>query len=85
MANVSQREHKASINCVLLKLKEIRTDIKTLDTRLDEKNKEDADRKGYERALREIGKKRERMLRLYIAITSALTGTAFAIVRLFLR
>ncbi len=39
MANVSQREHKASINCVLLKLKEIRTDIKTLDTRLDEKNK----------------------------------------------
>lgn len=85
MVNVSQKEHKTSINCILLKLTEIRTDIATLDGRLDEKNKEDADRRGYERALREIGKKRERMLKLYIAITSALTGTAFAIVRLFLR
>lgn len=85
MGNVTQKEHKASINCVLLKLKEIRTDIATLDSRLDQKNKEDADRRGYERALREIGKKRERMLKLYIAITSALTGTAFAIVRLFIK
>lgn len=85
MANVTQKQHTTSINCILLKLKEIKTDIATLDGRLDEKNKEDADRRGYERALHEIGKKREARLRLYIAATSILTGATFAAIRIFIK